>query len=98
MVFLLESGTNVNSRGNSGNTAIHLLTKQHASKLTLYLAHILITEFGADVDVVNRSGSTPFFELVVSRCVPHKVLFSHFRLDHSFSVSVMQHNASLSLQ
>jgi hypothetical protein len=48
----------------------------------LCLAHILITDFGADVNVVNRSGYKPF------------LTFSP--LHHE--MFVMQHNASLSLQ
>jgi ankyrin repeat protein len=67
MTFLLQSGTNVNSRDISGCTVIHLLTGNFASKLTLRLAHILITEFGADVDIVNRYGYTPLFGVVSAR-------------------------------
>jgi ankyrin repeat protein len=59
MIFLLRSGSNVNSRDISGSTAIHRLTGNFASKLTHRLAHILITEFGADINATNRIGDTP---------------------------------------
>jgi hypothetical protein len=64
MTFLLQSGTNVNSRDIAGNNAINILTRNYATKLTFRLAHILITEFGADVDNINRRGFTPLFGVV----------------------------------
>jgi hypothetical protein len=64
MTFLLQSGTNVNSRDISGRTAIHFLTGRYASKLSFRLAHILITEFDAEVDAVDRLGYSPLYSVV----------------------------------
>jgi hypothetical protein len=64
LVFLLRSGTDVNSRDSSGSTALFYLTGHGASEFTLRLAQILIKDFGADVNAVNRTGQTPLFNVL----------------------------------
>jgi ankyrin repeat protein len=70
MVFLVQSGTNVNSRDISGATALFHLTGPYASELTHRLAERLITDFGADVNAVNREGHTAIYNASIMFSAP----------------------------
>ena len=63
--YLLEKGARVEAKDVAGHTPLHHCVTSMANVITLKIAEILLTIGKANVNSVNRFGSTPLFEPVM---------------------------------
>ena len=66
--YLLEKGANVEAKDFAGHTHLFFCTGMMSNDLTLNIAKLLV-KAGANVNAVNRMGSSPLFEATMDRKV-----------------------------